>query len=265
MVAFGKPFIDLVEYLAHPPPRCGLDVHVGAQGVNIMAYAPDMEAVDALHPSGCVYLPYHVVQLDVLGHPLEEYMGGFLQYLEYAEEYYADYGEAYEGVDYIPLRIVDYDRGYYDPHGGRGVPDDVKKGALYVEVALGKVPEPERHREVHHETHDGHSEHTEARHGLGVEDPCVGLVEYEERYEEEGKAVYKGDEDLCPVEPVGPLFRRREPGDVYGEEAQREGEHVHEDVRGVGHQREAVGEITADDLRDEYQPGKRYGKGEPAL
>ena len=58
------------------------------------------------------------------------------------------------------------------------------------------------------------------------------------------------------METVGPLFSGWHLGDVYGEPAERKGEDVHEDMGGVGHQREAVREPAADELGQKDDGGK---------
>src|SRR3972149_11695696 len=168
VVVVGELFVDLPEDLPHPPPLGGYDVHVGREGVYVVAYGPDMQAVHASDPLEREYLFPRPVKFYVPGDALEEYVGGLPYNLHRPVHDDEAYEHAYEGVCLEPAGVIDDDRGGYDADRGSRVADDGYEGALYVQVAYGVAVEPHGHDEVDGEAGHSDNDTAEALHGLRV-------------------------------------------------------------------------------------------------
>src|SRR3972149_6437697 len=168
VVVVGELFVDLPEDLPHPPPLGGYDVHMGGEGVYVVAYGPDMQAVHARDPLEREYLFPHHAQVYVPGDALQEYVGGLPYYLHRPVHDDEAYEHAYERVCLEPGGEIDDDRGRYDADRGSRVADNVYGRVCYVDVAYRVAVEPHGHDEVDGEAGHSDNDTAEALHGLRV-------------------------------------------------------------------------------------------------
>src|SRR4029077_14493630 len=89
-----------------------------------------------------------------------------------------------------------------DGSGGKSVADLVDQGATNVDVAAGTV-EQERDDAVHDHVGRSHGHHHASVDLLGMLDAAEGLVENEERYDDQGPGVGERGEDSGAVVAVG--------------------------------------------------------------
>ena len=103
-----------------------------------------------------------------MGDPFEQYVARLLYYPPCPGHYYSADENTEERVYRVPARIVYDDGADDDAHRGRRVAHDMEKGALYVQVSLRVMVEPDGNGEVHHKADDGNYHHPDALDRLRV-------------------------------------------------------------------------------------------------
>ena len=146
----------------------------------------------------------------------------------------------------------------------------VLEGALDVQRRAVRAVQDDRGDEVHRHADQGDDEHDAALDRGRVDQPADALVDDQQPEHEQRRAVELGGEDLGALEAVGHRALGRPRRQPQRDQRQRERGRVGEHVRGVGEQRQRLGEDAGHDLdghqaeqqaeRDPQPPGRGVGR-----
>jgi hypothetical protein len=132
----------------------------------------------------------------------------------------------------------------------------VPERGLHVQVVATRAREDRGGGGVDDEPDERHDEHPAAENVLRVVEPADGLDEDPDGDHCEGDAVRERGEDLRPPVAEAPLGGRGPTREPRGDERERQRGRVAEHVPGVGEQRKASREPSADDLAQRVRAGK---------
>ena len=151
-----------------------------------------------------------------------------------------------------------------DSHGGKGIAQDVQKGAASVEVVVVVGAQHQGHEEVDDEADNGDREHRAGKNGRGIREAVHRFADNLHGDQKQGGPVDKGREHLEPMEAVGVPVVRLETCEQYGHIAHCQGEHVEKHMGGIGEESQASRPQASDDFRHEDESGEHEGKHKAA-
>ena len=239
------------------------DIDMSRQSGDMRTDRPDMQVMDVLDTGNRAHALDHLVDVDMSGNPLKEDVSGFAQNADGPQADDDHDGHGHQGIQDEPACVKHDHATDNHTHRCNCVANDMQKSAAHVQVVFCVTMQAAGGNQIHYQADTGNNEHLLALDRFGLLQAAQGFPQNAEGDQQQGTTVNQRGKNLGPVPAIGAGIGGRkgcQPDHGQGED---QGKQVHEDMGGIGQQRQRVGPESTRQLCDQCDCGQTDGNDKP--